>query len=460
MKRNRIIIFLLVLVVFLSSLGASTIDEIFKSAKENSLSYQNTLLEYQNSLISFSALEEKDKVGVSVSATVEPLSAYGTESQGISVSPSVTVTLPNDGKTTITAGSSLYTVYGTGKTDVSGDVGVTHTFDFTGYTDDNSENLNYTQTRYSTARAGRLNELNFEKTILSTISTILNTESSLESAEFSLEKQETVYNKLVALKSYSESSSVYLNTVNTLNSLKSSLEASKEQYNQLLVQYKTLTGLDWDGVEGLEAPSLTLKTYENGNTEVIVASLSAEMSEDTYRRTLAACSPSSLGTSLSASFSSDKTITLKGGATYTAKNWDVSVTPAVTITTERTTPTVTISGSWSNDTSSSDREVNKALNDAKSAANSYLEKLSDYQMEASQYSLKILEWNTSLREAENNLEYTKTLMDNSQALYDLGLETSENLKSAQLDYSKSQTAYTLVVIEGLILERDLAIFAL
>lgn len=484
MKKNRIIITLLMLTALLPPLSAATLDEILESAKASSLSYQNMLLTYQNGLLSIRELEEPDKVGIKVDAIVDPLYSsyaadnsemsetssistlsqtelYGTENYGISVSPSITVTLPNDGKTTITAGTSISTMYSDDSTKASGKLGVSHTFDFTGYSDDTSESLNYSSTRYSTERTHKMSELNFEKTVLSTISSILSAESSLKDAEFRLEKQQTAYDKLVALKSYSETSSVYMNTLNTLNSLKSSLEASKEQYNQLLMQYKTLTGLDWDTIEGLEAPSLTLKTYENGNTEVLIQSLNAGSSEETYKKTVALANPSSLTTSLSASLSSDLTLSVSGSAQYTAKNWNVSVSPSLDVTKSgKTTPGVTIKGSWSNDTSSSDREISKALNNAQSAANSYLETLSEYQQNASGYALKILEWNSKLSQAETALEYKKTLLENTQALYDLGLETKENLKSAELDYSSSQTDYTLTIIEGLSLERDLAIFAL
>ncbi len=461
MKKNKIIITLLILTAVLSSLSASTLDEILESAKENSLSYQNMLLNYENGLLSISQLEEKDKVGVTVDATVDPLLASGTDAVGISVTPSVSITLPNDGNTTITAGTSLTTKYKSGETNVGGNLGVSHTFDFSGYSDDTSEDLNYTSTKYSTERTHKMSELNFEKTVLSTISSILNAEDSLKEAEFRLEKQQTAYDKLVTLKTYSETSSVYMSTLNTLNSLKSSLEASKEQYNQLLKQYENLTGLEWDGIEDLEAPTLTLTTYENGNTEVLIASLSAESSEESYKKAVADANPSSLLTSITAGVTSDLTVSVSGKAAYKAKNWDITVSPSVNITKSgKTTPSVTISGSWSNKNMSSDSSVNKALNNAKSATNSYLETLSDYQSDAANYALKILQWNTKLNQAETDLEYKKTLLDNTKALYDLGLETEENLKSAELDYSSSQTDYTLTIIEGLSLERDLAIFAL
>ncbi len=459
--KNKIIITFLIMVVALCSVNASTIDEILESAKENSLSYQNILLTYQNGLLSIAQLEEEDKVQVAVNANIDPILNVNTDNVGLSVVPTVTVTLPNDGNTTITGEASLFTQYKDGTTKINGSLGVSHTFDFSGYSNDTAENLSYTSTKYTTERTNKMSEINFEKTVLSTISSILSAESSIKQAEFSVEKQQIAFDKLVALKTYTEESSVYMSTLNTLNSLKSSLEASKEQYKQLLAQYKTLTGLDWDGVEGLEAPVLTLITYENGNTSVLIESLNVQSSEEVYKKALASANPSSLSTSFSLGVGANKQVSLSGSAKYSAKNWNVGVSPSFTISSSGdVTPSVTISGSWKNNTSSSDSSINKALNDAKTATNNYLEALSSYQEDIASYALRILQWNTKLAQAETELQYKKTLLDNTQALYDLGLETQESLKSAELNYDSSQTEYSLVIIEGLSLERDLEIFAL
>ena len=160
MKKNRLLIVFLVLLCLLPSLGAKTLDEIIEAAEKASPSYQNVLLTYQNGLLSISTLEEEDKVGVSVSATVDPLadiydkssssdeydemvdtatiskltsaSSDDDSNRGITVSPSVTVTLPNDGNTKISGGATISSRYNDGKTSVSGNVGVSHTFDFSG----------------------------------------------------------------------------------------------------------------------------------------------------------------------------------------------------------------------------------------------------------------------------------------------------------------------------------------
>ncbi len=461
MKKTRIIFTLLIMLTALFSVNAATIDEILESAKNTSPSYQNIVLSYQNGLLNVAALEEDDKVIVEISATLDPLNENSAGGKGIAASPSISVTLPNDGSTRISGNASLSTAYKDGTTKASGGVGVSHTFDFTGYKDDTAENLDYTSTKYSTERTMKMSELNFEKSVLSMISSILSAESSIESARFDVEKKQKTYDKLVALKTYSEESSVYVSTVNALTSSKNTLDAAEKQYESLLEQYKTLTGLEWNGVDGLEAPQLTLTTYENGNTEVLIESLKVETSEDSYKRTVASYNPSSLSTSFDASIDSDKTTGLSATAQYNAKGWSVSVSPSLRISSSGTlTPGVAITGSWKNNTDDGDKEINKALNNAKSAENSYLEKLSSYQQDITKYTLEILQWNNKLSQSETDLEYKKTLLDNAVALYELGLNTEEDKKSAELNYNLSLVSYNQTVIEGLSLERDLAIFAL
>ena len=460
MKKAKFWIVFLILGVVLSSVSAATVEQIVEEAKENSPSYQNVLLSYQNGLLSVQMLEEEDKVGVTVSATVNPLVGSGTNYEGLSVDPSVIVTLPNDGNTTISGGVAVDTQYKDGETSVSGNVGVSHTFDFNAYDSSNADALNYASTKYSTELSYKRSELNFEKSVLSAISQILSLENSLRQSEFNVEKQQKALDKLDALGTYSTSSPTYINAQNVQTSYQQSLESLQEQYSNLLTSYKTLTGLDWDGVEVGEAPELELVTSADGNTSVLIESLSAQSSEETYKKTVALSNTSSLKTGLNVSANTDSNYNLSGSVSYNSNNWNVSVSPSVSIDSSGdVTPQVTISGSWSNGTSSN-TSVNTALNNAKMAANSYLEALSSYNENAASYALQILQYSNKKSQAQSELAYKKTLLDNEQTLYDLGLTTEDSLRSAELDYENEECEWKQLVLEGLSLKCDLEIFAL
>lgn len=459
MKKRRLTIAVLIFCFVLSNVGATTIDEILEEAKKNSPSYQNVVLTYENGLLSVQALEEEDKVGVAVSATVRPLVNAGTDMISLMASPSVSVTLPNDGSTKISAGVTVDTQYKDGTTSVSGTAGVSHTFEFNAYDSSNADTLNYTSTKYSTELAYKRSQLNFEKSVLSAISQILSMENSLLQSEYNVEKQQAALDKLDALGTYSTTSANYVSVQNTLASYQMSLEALKEQYNNLLASYKTLTGLDWDGVEVGDAPDLELITYEDGNTSVKIDALSVQSSEENYKKALSQLNMSSLYTSLDVDASSNNSYNISGTVTYSANNWNVSVSPSLSISSGDLTPQVTITGSWKNSTSSTS-SVNTALNNAKMAANSYLETLSSYNESVASYSLQILQYENKKTQAEAELAYKKSLLDNEQALYDLGLSTSDSLQSAQLSYETAQSEWKQLVLEGLSLQCDLEIFAL
>ena len=116
----------------LSSVFSVSLDEIINGAKELSPTYQNVILSYENSLINIRSLERKDKVGVSVSASVDPLyekvtvthypvtgSVVEESNKGFNASSTATVTLPNEGKTTISGGVGVTSIYDGSSTSTS-----------------------------------------------------------------------------------------------------------------------------------------------------------------------------------------------------------------------------------------------------------------------------------------------------------------------------------------------------
>ena len=458
MKKCRLVVTLLIFCVALSSVGATTIDEIIEAAKNYSVSYQNVLLSYSNGLMSIEALEKEKTVGVSVEATVNPLVGAGTDEMGISASPSVSITLPDD-DTTITGSLSVATKYNGNDTTVSGNVGVSHTFDFNAYDSTYADNLSYLSTKYSTEMSYKSAELNFEKSVLSMVSQILSMESSLLQSKYNVEKQQAALDKLDALGTYSEDSPTYISAQNVLTSYEQSLGALQDQYNSLLVSYTAMTGLDWDGVEVGAVPDLVFETEADGNTSLKLEEMSAQSSEESYKSALAQANKSDLSTNLVVSADSSNSYSVSGSATYNSNNWHVSVTPSVSITSGDVTPQLTIAGSWSN-TAKSDNSVNSALNSAKMAANNYIEALSSYNDSVSSYALQVLQYENKQTQTEADLAYKKMLLDNEQNLYDLGLSTDDSLRSAQIDYEVAQNEWKQFVLEGMSLQRDLDVFML
>ena len=237
MKKALLII--VVSLFALSSVFAVSLDDIINGAKELSPTYQNVILSYENSLINIRNLERKDKVGVAVSASVDPLYEKVTvtrnpvtgavdeeDYKGFNASSSATITLPNDGKTTITGGVGVTTLYDGSSTATSLSLDASHTFDFTGYSSSTSDDLTLATTKYSTELSKSTSELNFEKSVINTVSAILSYEKNIKKAQKSLDDQKSTVEKMETLGTYSKSSTTYINAVNVLNQLQASLDAA------------------------------------------------------------------------------------------------------------------------------------------------------------------------------------------------------------------------------------------
>lgn len=483
MKKKIIITTFTLCFIALVNLGAVSIDEIINGAKENSPSYQNTLISYQKNLLSLSNLEEEDKSSISLDVTANPLSELNEKGEtpdskeetgdGISLGSNLSLTLPNDGNTTISAEANISTRYDNKKTAISGSLGASHTFDFSSYDEDKIDDLTYTKTKYSTESSFKEAELKFEKTVIETVSSILTQEKQIKTLESDYNTQKKTVDKITALATYSETSTVFVNAKNLLSQKEATLNSTKEQYNNLLSSYKSLTGLEWSGLDELTEPVLNLTTYDGGNTEVLLSSLNAELQEENYKKLLSEENPSKLSTSINAKVSNSRTVTLSGSATYFAKNWSVSLSPGLSITKSgETTPSLTIKGSWNNGGSSKSQteygqsetvdedDVKAALYSVQSANNDYLSALSSYNENVQAYALKIIEWNNKKDSSKAELSYLESVKESQEELFNLGLITQDDLDTATLNLETAKLDWAILLLEGMSLERDLEIFAL
>lgn len=463
---KRVLLFIGLSLMIVSSIFSISLDEIIAGAKTLSPTYQNTVISYENALINVRSLERGDKVGVSVSASVNPLyETMGTDTKGLNASSSATVTLPNDGKTTIDAGVGVTTLYDGSSTSTNLSLGASHTFDFTGYSSSTSDDLTLAKTKYSTELSMAQAELNFEKSVINTVSAILGYEKNIKKAEKSLEDQKAVVDKMDTLGTYSKTSATYINAVNLLNQLQATLDASQKQYENALESFKKVTGLEWTGLDEIPEPVLDLKIYDNGNTSVLIKSLTAESAIEDYKSVVAAINPMnlSLSGSVKETLSDSSTTSISGTIAYAGNNWSISATPGVSITSDKTSPSLTISGKWSNGgtISTSDEDTLKtASNKMLSADNDYRDALSSYYDEAQSLSLKILSWQNELINAQASLDYAKLVAENEKIMFEYGFSTEKDVKSAELNALTAEYDLKITMLDGLSLERDLKIFAL
>ena len=464
MKRIALFIFLSLIIV--SSIFSISLDEIISGAKELSPTYQNMILSYENSLINIRSLENKDKIGVSVSATVNPLyeERLLSEEKGMSASSSATLTLPNNGNTTISLGAGVTALYDGSSTVTTLSLGASHVFDFTGYNSSDSEDLTLASTKYSTELSKNTSELNFEKTVINTVSALLGYEKNIKKLEKSYNDQKDLVDKMDTLGTYSTTSTTYINAVNVLNQYEASLESAKKQYENAKANFEKVSGMEWTELDELPEPVLDLKVYDNGNTSVLLKSLSVSSAAESYKAQLAKENPMNLSLSgkINGSISDTSSTSISGTVAYTGDNWSLSVAPGVSITKDKTTPSVTISGSWSNGgTQNNDDDTLKAAsNKVLSAENDYRDALSSYFEDAQSLSLRILSWQASYSNSKAALDYAKMVYENEKAMYEYGFSTEKDVNAALLNVISAEYDLKTTILDGLSLERDLKIFAL
>ena len=456
----------------LSSVFSVSLDEIINGAKELSPTYQNVILSYENSLINIRSLERKDKVGVSVSASVNPLyeenSLLGGSvetKKGINTSSTATITLPNDGKTTISGGVGVKTFYDGSSTTTSLSLDASHTFDFTGYSSSTTDDLTLATTKYSTELSKATSELNFEKSVINTVSAILSYEKNIKKAQKSVDDQKSIIEKMETLGTYSKSSTTYINAVNVLNQLQSSLDSAQKQYENALKSFEKVSGMEWTGLDDIPEPVLDLKIYDNGNTSVLISSLKAEAAVENYKAEVAKLNPMNLSVSgkVNGTISDSSSTSISTSLSYTGDNWSISATPGLSITKDKTVPSLTISGRWSNGgtmNTNDEDALSASSNKMVSAENDYRDAFSSYFDEAQSLSLRILSWEAEYSNAKASLDYAKMMYENEKVMLEYGFSTEKDVRSAELSVISAEYDLKMTMLEGLSLERDLKIFAL
>ena len=456
----------------LSSVFSVSLDEIINGAKELSPTYQNVILSYENSLINIRSLERKDKVGVSVSAFVNPLyeenSLLGGSvetKKGINTSSTATITLPNDGKTTISGEVGVKTLYDGSSTTTSLSLDASHTFDFTGYSSSTTDDLTLATTKYSTELSKATSELNFEKSVINTVSAILSYEKNIKKAQKSVDDQKSIIEKMETLGTYSKSSTTYINAVNVLNQLQSSLDSAQKQYENALKSFEKVSGMEWTGLDDIPEPVLDLKIYDNGNTSVLISSLKAEAAVENYKAEVAKLNPMNLSVSgkVNGTISDSSSTSISTSLSYTGDNWSISATPGLSITKDKTVPSLTISGRWSNGgtmNTNDEDALSASSNKMVSAENDYRDAFSSYFDEAQSLSLRILSWEAEYSNAKASLDYAKMMYENEKVMLEYGFSTEKDVRSAELSVISAEYDLKMTMLEGLSLERDLKIFAL
>lgn len=476
MGLKRLVLICLCSVLCLA-LGAKSLDEIIISAKENSPSYKNTQIAYQDGLIGLRQLEKEDKTLITVGGSVTPITKSTlTDENMLNVMPSFTL-YSSDRKTKLATSMGYTMDYRNTIRSYTPTVSASHRFDLSGFDSDVLEDLNYSVSNLSVNMTYQSAVYQFEQNTISIISTLLSSLKTLESTDKSLSDLRTDLANIDSLSTVSKESITYKNLVNSINALENTKKALEQQYEDAKKNYKTFTGLEWDGIDELPDPKLELSVLSGGNSSVIISSLNIQIAEEEYKSAKATQNPRGfeLGGEVAGTYDSDNTgsLDMDASLSYIADNWTVKASYGNTWLFENGNqyyPSLTISGSWTNGSLSTNAysqssirdelELQKKQNAILSANNDYITALTSYTQQAQELSVKIMQWNFEKSEIDAKLSYLEDVLGTKRVLLDAGLVSQSDVDSAYFDLKQAEYDRKIVLLEGLALERDLRIFAL
>ncbi len=478
---RKYIITALILCLPLSMSFATTYDEIMASAKERSLTLKNSELQYRNEMIAINASEREDKPVWNVESSVSPYSESGDDKDFIVSSLKTSVVLPNDGDTTITLSSPLTIGYSDGYVTASPSLSASHSFNFNAYDQDILDDLNDAKNHLVTESTYAKAVLSFESLVISYMKQFIAIEKQIFIAEKNLDDKTTVMDNYLKLRTATEDSLTYQKAVLDVQKARMDLDSLNQQKSLLKTQYKTVTGLDWDGLTDIPDPVLDLVPLAEGNTSVLVSSLSAQIADETVKKEESALNPQSLR--LTGTLGVDVNNKLRGtrnpvngtvsytenmatgtvGLTYVGSNWSIGGTfGASTNGSFDIKPKLTIAGSWTSD-SNSDEDNDKLQtlrNNALISRNTYSNDLLAYNNEALQYSTEISSYMFQVEQLKSNMDYYAKLLEFEKESFDKGLSSQSDLDNAQYNYDLLKYDEATTKLDGLDLENRIKTFAI
>ena len=474
MKIRKAVVFILIALFISTDLCALTIDEILKAAREVSYSVENAELLHSNNLLLLKENELDDEAIWSVELSATPFSSTDFSEEELEIGKlSASVTLADDGRTTIGVSSPMGIGY-RGKFSMDPTVSASHTFDFNYFDDDMITDLSNASSSLSTERLYLEAIYSFDKSVLSLLKNILTLEKNIKSLEHSISNSERDLDNMLSLRQADEESITYRRALLELDMNRRSLDTYKDQYEKAKNQFAISTGLVWDALEEFSVPSLEMKVFDEGNSEVRGLAIDSEVSSLKIEQKEKEIAPVSLllSGSIGGSYRNresrnayDEENSMNGslGAELSLSNWSIGTEFSLTAEKGETVrPSLTLTGSWKNNTTSeSDRlELERLRNDAVSAKNEYLDALTQYNIDGMTLQNRIMEYEFKLSTLSQNESYLKASLDAEMEYYEKGLVREDDVLDAQVEYELFEYDKMIACLEGLSLYYDILIYSL
>lgn len=470
----RRLVLALILLCFTLPAFAVPLQTLVVRALDQSSRMKDLELSKQNALLSMSANQAKEEVGITISSGTVTASYNDTSNAYIfsTTGMGASFTLPNDGKTQIdiSTGSigldAPYSYYV-----VNPALSLSHTFTY-GYTTDNRKSLLDRQTEILANTTYASSRLAFITNLYTQIGELLRNERTIKSTEKDIENLQRTLEQNLSLRLIREDSLVHQGQIQLIKAKEATLASLLSSRDLLLRQFVNTFGFSWEGVSSIDEPNLAFTASPTGNSSVTNEMLALQVAKENLalekakytntslnvRGSIGAYSSDMAPTNSNPSSNQDK-IRAQAEATFAANQFSLygSVSGTYNTVTQSISPSLTVSGTWKNNPTSSADMLNlqKLENDVLRSELSYQNALQDYLQKAFELESAIASWNLNYALLLQSMEYNLGILKQQQALFDLGLANKSAVVDAQFDVEMDAYSLASTLLDGLKLENQI-----
>lgn len=472
--KKRLFVCFCALLCAVSAAFAVDIDVLVNGALENSGTIRNLEVTKENSSLSAQMGDLSDETKVTVdtgSITLEKGASSATSSDQavLSMQPSVTVSVAGLGDdTSLELGVSNSSTFrlgdGTTSSTLTPNARFEKSFDLSGFVDgrdDIVKQTNALQRELSYAKG----VLEFKNSVINSVISIMNTTVSIETTRRNLESSQRKYESDISLGVINEGSLSDMKTQMELSKLQSSLDSYETQLETLKRSFYNDYGVAYEDVDFVRDAVLDVVSSSDGNTTVAIARLNLEKARQNLDAKTIVGDSLKISSSLQApvvfSSGSDTTASVKAGvgAEISGSNYAVSASANAGYDGSTLTPSLTISGRWSNKTNAkaSDLEILTLENDLILAQMSYDSALQNYDDTVRSLSIEVQDLRTQTDAFEIETQYNRRILEYTTQLYEKGMASQSEMDDAKASVAVDDANRIVYALKALVLENRIRI---
>ncbi len=471
---RKLLSFIFIVFIVCSCAFSMSLDDMLAKAMEHSTTTKTLELNRENALINRQINDIEDVVSVTIKSGDVTLRREGSPeaptAKYFSAAPSVDIELPEFNKSTVGFG-----VNNTTTVSYEGDTGITvspyasykYVDTFTSYTDTREDICKKTN-ELKMDQSYQKSKLQFQNTFLQNVATIMQTQLSIQSQQLAYDRLLEDYNSSIASGDITDGNVKDMQAKMNIDSKKVSLESAQEKLNKSLEQFKENYGFDYEEPDVVRTPNLDFNQSINGNTNVLLAEMALESAKQAVAAAEGTSNKFQLGADAKAPITftnnnNDPTINASASVsgTIAGSNYSVGAKAGGYYKVDGNVlyPYITISGTWKNKTTSeADALTLQTLkNKVILAQIDYDNALLTYRTDSEKLKFSIDDYMSSLKQVEVNLTYDAVILGITAEMHESGLATDRELEDAQVKLASDKTQLKIQMINGLVIENNIAI---